>query len=246
MFDNFPVRLLNRSIFVASRLADPRAAARMGWRAPVLAYVGLEPAFAVPDTAFTYAASLMDVTGTIRTRQELTLDEGVARRMRQEAPAEGRPQATRVPWEEGLAGLHWLQPEDLASLRQHLVAQRRDGSGGAAAFAALCGIMDRQGDESWQDFLDALEQDRFTASAWFERDRAHLGLRDEVLDCDVVSLWDEAVQEELDAGFLRAPRHPRPSDIDWLPHLVDFAQERSLIISLRADAPQPSRERNRP
>jgi hypothetical protein len=250
MFDRFPVRLLNRSIFVTDRFEDPRLAARMGWRAPVCAYVGLQPASPVSGPEFTYAASLMDVTGTIRARLQLAVSDEASRTMREQTPAawaraEGHTSTKGVAWELALAGLHYLEPKDLEAVRWHL-GQGASSQGGPAAFAALCSVMDRTGNDSWQKFLGALEQDRFTASAWFERDRSHLGLRDNVLDCDVVSLWDEAVHEELQSGYLTAPSRPRPSDADWQPHLVAFAQERGLITPLRGQQPQPSPERNRP
>ena len=66
-----------------------------------------------------------------------------------------------------------------------------------------------------------------TASTWFERDRAFVGLYDG--DVEIFCLWDEAVGEAIQDGFLTTPRHPRPSDSDWLPCLIDYANSMGLI-----------------
>lgn len=244
--DKLPTRLLNRSIFVLSEMDDPRAMALMGWHAPVFAYVGLEKEFPV-KLGFVYHASLMDVTGTIRARKDLTIDAGVERALRATTgPVFGGPEK-KLPWEQALGGLSVFEEQDLPAIRN--AVSKRDADAGPKAFAAVCATMDRYtrgADCSWQDFLEHLERDRFTASAWFERDRAHLCLRDEVLGREVISLWDDEVEEELAAGFLRRPRAPRPSDEDWVQPLLELARERGLVTSLRAPERQPARERNRP
>lgn len=120
---------------------------------------------------------------------------------------------------------------------------------GRDAFAAVCAVMDRytRGSEcAWQEFLQELERQRFSPSAWFERDRSNLSLHDDVLDRDVISLWDDEVAQEIDGGFLRVPRGPRPSEREWLQPLLDLATDRSLITPLRAPATQVERERLRP
>ena len=68
----------------------------------------------------------------------------------------------------------------------------------------------------------------YVASVWFERDRAHLSLSTPG-GREIFSLWDDDVAEEIDSGYLTTPRHPRPSESDWQPHLVAYARERDLI-----------------
>lgn len=72
---------------------------------------------------------------------------------------------------------------------------------------------------------------------WFERDRAHVGLRTKD-GKDIFDLWDEDVADAIESGFLTKPRHPRPSERDWHQHLVDYANERGLGSKLmKEDAP---------
>ena len=40
-------------------------------------------------------------------------------------------------------------------------------------------------------------------NTWFERDRSHVELRDK-FDNTIVEWWDDAVQEAIDDGFLKA------------------------------------------
>ena len=65
-------------------------------------------------------------------------------------------------------------------------------------------------------------------STWFERDRRHIRL-ETPLGRLVFELWDEAVDEAINDGFLTVPRAPRPTDADWQPHVVRYAKERGLI-----------------
>lgn len=41
---------------------------------------------------------------------------------------------------------------------------------------------------------------------WFERDRAHVELRDRRTDATIVEWWDEEVREAIDDGFLEPRR----------------------------------------
>lgn len=232
MFTRFPIRLLNRSVFVASGFFDPEAAARMGWRAPVFALIGLDAGQKV-GADFTYNASMLDVGGCVRATRSLGVQSS------RRGMASRRPQ----PWQEVLDGFIVLDAEPLEAVRGQL--QRRDSQGPRDAFAAVCAAMDAHGGESWDSFLCALEKDRFTASTWFERDRANVTLRDEALYCEVFSLWDEEVAEAIESGFLRPPARPRPSDAEWLPQLLDYAQEHGLIRSLRAEKAPGPRQRER-
>ncbi|MEJ8837609.1 hypothetical protein [Ramlibacter sp. AN1133] len=231
-------RQLNRSVLVLWDLTDPAALARMGWRAPVLACIGLEKG-ALVGADFSYLASAVDVAGTLRARQELRVTSQAAREMQREGK--------QLPWEAALGGITSLDAQDLTHIRRHLT--KRGDEAGPNVFAALCAVMDRYTagtESSWQDFLARLEKDRYTASAWFERDRAQLGLRDEVLDRDVLSLWDDDVRDAIDSGFLATPGRPRPSESEWLEPLLAYANEQGLTTSLRAPEAQPIRERNRP
>ncbi len=56
---------------------------------------------------------------------------------------------------------------------------------------------------------------------WFERDRAHVELRDEDTDKTVLEFWDEEVQEAIDDGFL----NPR----DYEGSITKYARYLGLI-----------------
>lgn len=68
----------------------------------------------------------------------------------------------------------------------------------------------------------------YVCDTWFERDRAHIRLTTP-RGREVFSLWDEAVFEAIEDGFLSVPSRPRASDEDWQPHAVAYARERGLI-----------------
>lgn len=68
----------------------------------------------------------------------------------------------------------------------------------------------------------------YVASVWFERDRANVSLSTPE-GREIFSLWDEAVGEAIEDGFLTTPRHPRPSEEQWQPHLVAYARDQGLI-----------------
>jgi hypothetical protein len=235
LFESFPVRMLGRAVFPLEEIADPRASARFGWRAPLFCFIGLEPGAEV-DCGFSTIAPLLDVTGAARGTQRLT------------AATRNGNEARRAPW-ESLLPLAGFDDEDLPSVRWNLSRAHQPGFG-HAAFAAVCCAMDRvtqdQPDSSWQRFLSELERGRYEADVWFERDRANLSLRDTVMDAAVFSLWDEEVSQAIQNGFITAPRRPRPNDADWLPALLDYATSQGLLKSLRAGSPQDrSQQRER-
>lgn len=63
---------------------------------------------------------------------------------------------------------------------------------------------------------------------WFERDRQNVRL--ETVGGQVIfDLWDEDVSEAVRDGFLETPRHPRPSDEQWLPCAIAYAKDMGLL-----------------
>lgn len=73
-----------------------------------------------------------------------------------------------------------------------------------------------------------IQAHEYICTTWFERDRAHIALstpRGRV----VFELWDDAVLDAIDAGFLKPPSVPRPRDCDWLPAAVQYAIGMHLI-----------------
>lgn len=79
--------------------------------------------------------------------------------------------------------------------------------------------------------MNKIADHEYVASVWFERDRANLSLSTPK-GREIFSLWDDAVYEELESGYLTAPRMAsimRCSESDWQPHLVAYARERGLI-----------------
>jgi len=68
----------------------------------------------------------------------------------------------------------------------------------------------------------------YVCSTWFERDRSHIRLETPA-GREIFSLWDEAVGEAIEDGFLTSPKFPRPRDIDWQPHAVAYARDQGLI-----------------
>jgi len=60
--------------------------------------------------------------------------------------------------------------------------------------------MDRfQGSEP---IVSPYDIDDLELHTWFERDRAHVELRDPVTDETIIEWWDEAVEEAIEDGFL--------------------------------------------
>ena len=68
----------------------------------------------------------------------------------------------------------------------------------------------------------------YVCTTWFERDRANVRLETPA-GREVFDLWDEAVYEAIESGFLTQPRVPRASDADWQPHAVAYAIDMGLI-----------------
>lgn len=70
----------------------------------------------------------------------------------------------------------------------------------------------------------------YVCFTWFERDRANIRL-ETPNGREVFDLWDEAVTQAVEDGFLTTPRIPRPSSSDWQPHAVQYAIAMGLITS---------------
>ena len=77
----------------------------------------------------------------------------------------------------------------------------------------------------------------FEIETWFERDRAHVELRDRRTDQTVIEWWDENVQEAVDDGFL----DPR----DWLGSALDYATRLGMIRESERGRPRSLRRRYR-
>lgn len=78
--------------------------------------------------------------------------------------------------------------------------------------------------ERWEEFSALINQDRYEASVWFERDRKNLCLTDLFINREVVELWDEDVSSAIESGYLRPPRFASPSSKDWLNPLLNYAR----------------------
>lgn len=68
----------------------------------------------------------------------------------------------------------------------------------------------------------------YVCHTWFERDRAHVRLESPYGKV-VFELWDEAVFEAIEDGFLVPPHRPRPSGADWQPAAVQYAVDVGLL-----------------
>lgn len=70
--------------------------------------------------------------------------------------------------------------------------------------------------------------DQYVCSTWFERDRAHIRLE---TPCGrvIFELWDEEVADAVESGYLTPPRHPRPTDQQWLESALDYARGMNLL-----------------
>lgn len=68
----------------------------------------------------------------------------------------------------------------------------------------------------------------YVCHTWFERDRKNIRL-ETPKGKEIFCLWDDAVDEAIKDGFLKAPRCPRPQTSDWQPLAVDYARQRGLI-----------------
>ncbi|MHB8755646.1 MAG: hypothetical protein ACYC92_11920 [Candidatus Acidiferrales bacterium] len=63
---------------------------------------------------------------------------------------------------------------------------------------------------------------------WFERDRAHVELRDAQTDAAILEFWDEDVAQLVEDGFL----NPR----DWRGSLYEYAAHLGVLPSTEAGA----------
>lgn len=74
----------------------------------------------------------------------------------------------------------------------------------------------------------------YVCSVWFERDRKNVSL-ETPKGRVVFELWDEAVDEAIEDGFLPTPRGPLMSSASlndsraWQPCAVAYAREAGLI-----------------
>jgi hypothetical protein len=89
----------------------------------------------------------------------------------------------------------------------------------------------------WPAFSEKLSKDRFTASTRFERDRSNVRLRDNLIEADIVDLWDEDVEQAINDGYLTAPSGPRSEESDWLEPLLEYARGMGLLNGYELHAP---------
>jgi hypothetical protein len=136
-------------------------------------------------------------------------------------------------WSEETALEITRQDQDVLTLDRSVWDQTQtllQDCGPAFALSALANFMADSYPE-WEDFSETLQADRFSASAWFERDRQNLVLTDHLANKDIVTLWDEAVTEAIEDGYLSRPKTVRPKDSDWIEPLKNYAQSMGLLPS---------------
>lgn len=68
----------------------------------------------------------------------------------------------------------------------------------------------------------------YVCSTWFERDRKHIRL-EMPNGKKVFELWDAAVDEAIESGYLTPPRIPRATNLDWHRAAVSYARSLELI-----------------
>jgi hypothetical protein len=74
----------------------------------------------------------------------------------------------------------------------------------------------------------------YVASVWFERGDGYASLSTP-RGREIFSLDVEAINEEIESGYLTAPRlagfnsRSANSEAEWQPHLVEYARQRGLI-----------------
>ena len=90
----------------------------------------------------------------------------------------------------------WIDPARATGNLDHIEIAPEDwervtaivsNEGGSAALLALTEDMANLSDE-WESFASALNDNRFEASAWFERDRKNLVLTDKLTGEDIITL----------------------------------------------------------
>lgn len=100
----------------------------------------------------------------------------------------------------------------------------------AKAMSVLIADMARF-DEDWSTLMWSVQRSRYSSSAWFERDIRQVGLTDELTGKDIITLEGEELDDAITMGLLTPPRHPRPSDSDWLNPLMEYALYTQIIES---------------
>jgi hypothetical protein len=70
--------------------------------------------------------------------------------------------------------------------------------------------------------------EEYVCTTWFERDRRMVSLATPN-GREIFALWDEAVDDAIESGYLPTPKHPRPSDKDWQPCASAYAREMGLL-----------------
>lgn len=84
-----------------------------------------------------------------------------------------------------------------------------------AAMSSYGFVESKKHEANWEDY------ERYEIHTWFERDRAHVELRDKATQETVIEWWDEDVQETVEMGFLN------PND--WLGSAIDYARHLGVI-----------------
>lgn len=69
---------------------------------------------------------------------------------------------------------------------------------------------------------------------FFERDRAHVELRDADTFETIVEWWDEDLKEAITDGYL----NPR----DWMSSAIKYAEEHELLTKVVGTEPPPHKE----
>lgn len=120
-----------------------------------------------------------------------------------------------------------VDPADSAPVKEAL----GQGNMAKAACLMIAAMAQRHGDQ-WEDLARNLEETRYEANAWFERDNRQLTLLDLISNQYVVDLQGDDVDEAIESGYLSRPRAIRPSDSDWVAPLLEYARSLGLAPSL--------------
>jgi len=76
-------------------------------------------------------------------------------------------------------------------------------------------------DSSEKNIDESVNNEDYEVHTWFERDRAHVEVRDAKTDETILDLWDDDVQQAIDYGYLD------PSDFEG--SAIEYAKELGLI-----------------
>jgi len=137
----------------------------------------------------------------------------------------------------GGVGPDWIDPARATGSVDHIEISAEDwervkgtivSTGAPAALLALSEDMANLSDD-WEAFDSALRDDRFEAAAWFERGRKNLILTDNLTGEDILTLWDQEVDDAIEDGFLTPPRMIRPRSADWVGPLKEMALSKGLL-----------------